>query len=397
MITQIAHKARASVSNDKIISQNHNFILLYAKNIDVVFNKRSEVGLDPVLEGFSNPDADSRGDWKGTPVDGPGGAKKGNPYYEFMGVEGYFRYSKETMQKLYDDGLIVRTKNGLQRKYFLTDAIKSRKTDTSWWENGGYTTNATRELNGLMGEKTFDTPKPVELIERMLKLFTNNDKKAIVLDFFSGSGTVAEAVMKINKEDAGFRKYILVQLPEVIAEKTDAFNAGYRKIPEIAEERIRRAGDKIIDKNPDLTGELDIGFKVFELERSNLKKWNSDPEDLVTMFDSIQDNLEAGSTEDDLVFEIMLKQGLELTLPIEKIIVGDANIYKIAYGSLFIVLGKNITSNASKKIVEFIKNEALEDVAIVLQDTGFISDSEKLNSIEILNTGGVDYNDILSI
>ena len=117
----------------------------------------------------------------------------------------------------------------------------------------------------------------------------------------------------------------------------------------------------------------------------------------MTTIGSIQDNLEPGSTEDDLVYEIMLKQGLELTLPIEKIIVGDTNIYKIAFGSLFIALGKNIKSEAAKKIVEFIKNESLEDVAVVLQDTGFENDSEKLNSIEILNAGGVDYNAILSI
>ena len=115
------------------------------------------------------------------------------------------------------------------------------------------------------------------------------------------------------------------------------------------------------------------------------------------MLGTIQDNLESGSTEDDLVYEIMLKQGLELTLPIEKFVEDDANIYKIAFGSLFIVLGKNITSDAAKKIVEYIKDEELENVAVVLQDTGFANDSEKLNSIEILNAGGVDYNDILSI
>lgn len=163
------------------------------------------------------------------------------------------------------------------------------------------------------------------------------------------------------------------------------------KLTALAEERIKLAGIATILDN------TDTGFKVFELEKSNLKKWNTEPEDLVTMIGSIQDNLETGSTEDDLVYEIMLKQGLELTLPIEKFVVGEANIYKVAFGSLFIVLGKNITSDAAKKIVEFIEDEELENVAVVLQDTGFANDSEKLNSIEILNAGGVDYNDILSI
>lgn len=217
------------------------------------------------------------------------------------------------------------------------------------------------------------------------------------MDFFSGSASTAHAIMNLNAKDNKKRKYILVQLPEQVDESSDAYRNGYSTIPEIAEERIRRAGDKIITEKPELTGKLDIGFKVFELEKSNLKKWNTEPEDLVTMLGTIQDNLESGSTEDDLVYEIMLKQGLELTLPIERFVEDDANIYKIAFGSLFIVLGKNISSDAAKKIVEFIKDEELDNVAVVLQDTGFANDSEKLNSIEILNAGGVDYNDILSI
>ncbi|WP_341480268.1 site-specific DNA-methyltransferase [Clostridium tyrobutyricum] len=130
-ICNICHKARASISNDKIISSNHNIILLYAKDYEVIFNERKIIGLDPDLSEFDNPDNDKRGPYRLTPVDGPGGAKKGNPYYKFMGIEGYFRYSKETMQKKYNEGLIVKTANGLQQKYYLEKAKKSRKTDTT--------------------------------------------------------------------------------------------------------------------------------------------------------------------------------------------------------------------------------------------------------------------------
>lgn len=242
----------------------------------------------------------------------------------------------------------------------------------------------------------FDNPKPVDLLKQIIQSTTTEND--IILDFFSGSATTAESVMKQNSEDDNNRQFIMVQLPEIIEDKkSDGYKDGFRNIPEIAEERIRRAGDKIIGENPELADKLDIGFKVFELEKSNLKKWNTEPEDLVTMLGSIQDNLEPGSTEDDLVYEIMLKQGLELTLPIEKFVVGDANIYKIAFGSLFIVLGENITSDVAEKIDEFIMDEELENVVVVLQDTGFANDSEKLNSIEILNASGVNYNDILSI
>lgn len=259
------------------------------------------------------------------------------------------------------------------------------------------TNEGSNTLTDLLGTSGFfDNPKNVDMLEYLFSLIVN-EQDALFMDFFSGSASTAHAIMNLNAKDNKKRKYVLVQLPEQVDESSDAYRNGYSTIPEIAEERIRRTGDKIITENPELTGKLDIGFKVFELGKSNLKKWNTEPEDLVTMLGTIQDNLESGSTEDDLVYEIMLKQGLGLTLPIEKFIVGDANIYKIAFGSLFIVLGENITSDAAKKIVEFIKDEELENVSIVLQDTGFVNDSEKLNSIETLNVGGVDYNDILSI
>ncbi|WP_260604498.1 site-specific DNA-methyltransferase [Enterococcus faecium] len=306
-----------------------------------------------------------------------------------------WRYTDDAMDKLLDQKLIIFGKDETtipRRKYLLSENMYENV--PSLYYNGK--SGSTDVSNLEMKTTYFDNPKPVDLLKQIIQSTTTEND--IILDFFSGSATTAESVMKQNSEDDNNRQFIMVQLPEIIEDKkSDGYKDGFRNIPEIAEERIRRAGDKIIGENPELADKLDIGFKVFELEKSNLKKWNTEPEDLVTMLGSIQDNLEPGSTEDDLVYEIMLKQGLGLTLPIEKFVVGDANIYKIAFGSLFIVLGENITSDAAKKIVEFIKDEELENVVVVLQDTGFANDSEKLNSIEILNAGGIDYNDILSI
>lgn len=263
------------------------------------------------------------------------------------------------------------------------------------------------EIETLFGEQDiFSYPKPSGLIKYLASLVLEKDD--ILLDFFSGSGTTAQAVMQLNDEIKLNAKYILVQLPEDLDlalssssgdSKTTIENAIAQldklKKPHILTylslERILRAS------NLEHLDSTDVGFRVFELEKSNFKKWNIEPDDLLTMLDSVQENLEPGTTEDDLVYEIMLKQGLELTLPIEKNVVGETSIYKIAYGSLFIVLGKNITSDAAKKIIESISDEELEKVTIVLQDTGFINDSEKLNSIEILIAGGVENNDILSI
>ena len=306
-----------------------------------------------------------------------------------------WRYTDDAMDKLLDQKLIIFGKDETtipRRKYLLSENMYENV--PSLYYNGK--SGSTDVSNLEMKTTYFDNPKPVDLLKQIIQSTTTEND--IILDFFSGSATTAESVMKQNSEDDNNRQFIMVQLPEIIEDKkSDGYKDGFRNIPEIAEERIRRAGDKIIGENPELADKLDIGFKVFELEKSNLKKWNTEPEDLVTMLGSIQDNLEPGSTGDDLVYEIMLKQGLGLTLPIKKFVVGDANIYKIAFGSLFIVLGENITSDVAKKIVEFIKDEELENVVVVLQDTGFANDSEKLNTIEQLNASGIQYNDILSI
>ncbi|KAB8287096.1 DNA methylase N-4 [Bifidobacterium ramosum] len=241
----ICHKSRASISNDKVISPNHNLILFYVKNVDLVEKTKSKIGLDPDLTGFDNDDQDNRGPYKLVPVDGPGGARKGNPYYSFLGVEGYWRFSKQTMQEKYQNGLIVKRGDSLAQKYYLAQAKESRKTATTWWDDAGLTSTATANLKTLMGGKTFDAPKPVSLIYRMLQLISYLDKDSIILDFFSGSATTAHAVMQLNAEDGGHRKFIMVQLPEVCDEKSEAAKAGYHTICEIGEERIRRAGEKI--------------------------------------------------------------------------------------------------------------------------------------------------------
>lgn len=160
-IADICHKHRASVSNDRIISENHNHIAFYAKEINEVFAQQKNIGEDPVLDGFDRED--DKGKYKLAPVDGPGGAKKGNPFYEFMGVEGYWRYSKETMQKLYDNGLLIVTENNLQKKYYEEQARQSRKKVTTWWDTDFLTSSATSYLQKLMGCKAFDNPKSINL------------------------------------------------------------------------------------------------------------------------------------------------------------------------------------------------------------------------------------------
>lgn len=260
-IALICHKSRASVSNDKIISPNHNTILFYAKNIVELEQRRKMIGLDPVLEGFDHDDNDGRGAYRLVPVDGPGGAKKGNPFFEFLGVEGYWRFSKETMQQKYDAGLVVKRGNSLYQKYYKTTAEQTRRTATTWWDDAGLMSTATSRLKSLMGEATFDTPKPLELIDRMLRMITFDDPEAIVMDFFAGSSTTAHALMQFNAENNGHRKYILIQLPEPCAEKSEAKQNGWNNICEIGIARIKKAADLI---KKETRADIDYGFRVFK-------------------------------------------------------------------------------------------------------------------------------------
>lgn len=210
-IATICWKSRDSISNDLIMSQNHNYHLVYAKKFKEIFDRRNSFRLPKELKGFKNPDNDSRGPWKLMPVDGPGGAAKGNPHYEFLGIRGYWRYSKQTMQKLYESGQIVKSSTGksIQRKYYLRDAKKSGTAATTWWDDAGTTTQGTKELIEIFGEKIFNNPKPTTLIDKILVLATDNTMEYIILDFFAGSGTTAHSVLKLNKEDGGNRKFIL--------------------------------------------------------------------------------------------------------------------------------------------------------------------------------------------
>ena len=385
-IAIIPNKARASVSNDKIISPNANFILFYAKDFDSLFLKRKSIGLDPILEGFDDDDGDGNGPYRLVPVDGPGGAKKGNPYFEFLGVEGYFRFSKETMEKMYQDGLLVKKGNSLYQKYYLSKAKDSRRTATTWWDDVGLTSSATASLKNLMGGSYFDNPKPIELVDRLLRMLTHDDPDCIVMDFFSGSATTAHSLMQFNTENGGHRRFILVQLPERVDEGTEAFEAGFRTICDIGEERIRLAGAKIKAQlelerqkaglladqlpNPD---DLDFGFKVFRLDSSNIIAWDGYKqytEEEVMLFGKV---IKDDRTDLDVAYEIMLKYGVFDKQLIEKQVNGK-KMFSVDNDSMIICLADEITADDVMAIVK------LKPSVVVFKEAGFKDDNEKMNA-----------------
>jgi adenine-specific DNA-methyltransferase len=256
----------------------------------------------------------------------------------------------------------------------------------------GSTDSANKETNvELFGrEELFPNPKPTKLLLHLLKMGTNND--SIVLDFFSGSATTAHAVMQLNAEDGGNRRFIMVQLPEPTEENSEAYKAGYKNICEIGIERIRRAGEKIKEEYKDKEGieNLDIGFKVFKLDTSNIRKWQPDYDNLEQSLMDYVDNFVEGRTEFDVVYEIMLKYGLDLTYPVDEFTIAGKKVYSIGYGMLMICLDNEITTEVAKGIIAKIKELSPESSRVVFKDNGFKSDSNKTNIKEILKSGGIE-------
>ncbi|MCQ5366169.1 site-specific DNA-methyltransferase [Anoxybacillus salavatliensis] len=238
-------------------------------------------------------------------------------------------------------------------------------------------------------EKLFPSPKSVDLIAKLLITTTQNED--IILDFFSGSATTAHAVMQLNAEDGGNRKFIMVQLPEPTAENSEAYKAGYKNICEIGKERIRRAGEKIVQE----TGktDLDIGFKVFTLDSSNVKTWDPDFENLKQNLFNYKDNIKEDRTKEDLLYEILLKIGLPLTTPIEEIDYNGKTIYNVGFGSVLLCLENDIDLDIVHEMMKY-KSEHLSP-KVIFKESGFINDSVKINAIQTLKKNGI--NDVRSV
>ena len=259
------------------------------------------------------------------------------------------------------------TKTGVPyfRKYRKYKIISSVLEDIS---NSGF-----KDVKELGLENYFDNPKPVNLIQTLITYFCG--KNDIVLDFFSGSGTTAHAVFKCNHN-----KFILVQIPEKIDEESAAYNDGYFNIFELGKERIDRAGEKVIDETDN--NNLDIGFKVFKLDSSNLEKWEPDYNNVQQSL--LVDEIKKDRTNEDLVYEIMLKYGVDLTLPIEK----HDNIYSIGFGALIICLDDYITTEIADKVLSLVKDSSI--CGVVFKDSGFASDADKTNIKQMLNDNHID-------
>ncbi|MGP1408299.1 site-specific DNA-methyltransferase [Selenomonas sp.] len=289
-------------------------------------------------------------------------------------------------------------------RYWQEDDIKKdgenfgrKPVSTHFSKNIGMSQNGTKELTKLLEAKVFNFPKPKDLIQFLIR--SSMKKNSIVLDFFSGSATTAHAVMNLNAEDGGNRRFILVQLPETTPVDSEARKAGYENICEIGKERIRRAGENVKAECEDeeQAASLDIGFKVFKLDSSNLQKWQPQPEDLQGALQESMDNFLPGRTELDVVYEIALKLGLDLSYEVEEREVDGQTIYIIGAGALMICLASPISTETAEALLKLHEEYAPETWQVVFRDTGFLSDQEKTNIKETLKSAGLDEDAFISI
>lgn len=397
-VANIVWKHTQQSKNDELhFSRQYNHTVVYAKNKACLHRFYFE-RTDEDNKNYSNPDNDPKGMWRSGDVRSPNYRK--TLCYDIVAPNGNiikapangWRWSEESIKEKLSTGEIKFKDDfsGIIRKIYLCD--QPGRTPENLWEGSrfGTTRQAAAMIKELFdGIQVFDTPKPIELIRSMM-IIALKDNNAIVLDFFSGSATTAHAVMQLNAEDGGHRKFIMVQLPEKTDEKSEAYKAGYKTICEIGKERIRRAGQKIrneqlgirndADNSSLLTpnSSLDIGFRVLKCDTSNMKEIFYRPDEVEqTLFDNYASNIKEDRTPEDLLFQVMLDLGILLSSKIEETTIGGCKVFNVADGFLYACFDNNI----SDEVVMAIAKE--QPYYAVFRDSGMASDSMLTNFDQI--------------
>ena len=316
------------------------------------------------------------------------------------GDDGRWRWGKETAAKNIDYlfGKQVGNKYNIYEKDYLEDGEGARRVrPKSVLAGAAYSTDvATKEYRAIMGRVEFSNPKPVAMIKDLIEYATNPNEESIILDFFSGSATLAHAVMQLNVEDGGNRRFICVQIPELCEEDSEAYKEGYTNLCKIAEERLRRTGKKIIEENTqtelgdEVKSPLDVGFKVFRLDTSNLKTWDGTPiqdkqidlfyERLNAMIDTVKDD----RTDMDVVYEVMLKMGIPLDVEVQYMEINNKIAYIVGDFILMICLADKITAEDIEAMAQYAPAK------IICAEAGFADDSALSNAHYILKDRAIE-------
>ena len=411
LVAEIPWQSRASIQNDTDFSVNHEYICVYAKKRRIENRRLKDSNytewhscdsfvckpLPLDKSKFDNPDNDSRGLWKADPFDAPNirpnltyPVTNPNTGEKHLPPRGrHWRFLPEKFSSALADNRIVWTNNGLGRpqlKVFYEEKKEFGSVDNSWFsaDRIGTSTNGTKEVMKLFGgQVVFDTPKPISLLLKLIDL-ANTKENDIILDFFSGSATTAHAVMQLNAEDGGHRKFIMVQLPEACGEKSEACKAGYKNICEIGEERIRRAGRKI-KENAGLTSLVDIGFRCLRLDESNMENVYYAPDEVKQelLFSQV-DNVKPDRTPEDLLFQVMLDLGVLLSSPIKVKEIAGKKVFDVAEGFLLACFDKDVTNETVKAIAQ------KKPYYAVFRDNSMANDSVATNFDQIFETYSPD-------
>lgn len=393
--TIIWQKIHSTKNDAKYFSENHEYAVIYAKSIgDIKINLLPRT--DEMNSRYKNPDNDPRGPWQSGDLVASGERSNGH-FIVTSPVTGknfdvpqgkHWVYSQENLLKLVADNQIWFGADGNafpRKKRFLKDVQDGRTPSTLWLaEEVGHNQSATREVKILFDdEKLFDFPKPVAYIEQFLRVAS--EENCTILDFFSGSATTAHAVMQLNAEDGGKRKFIMVQLPEETDEKSEAYKAGYQNICEIGKERIRRAGAKIKEEAGLTAQNLDVGFRVLKCDTSNMKDVYYSPSDFDrNLLDLMADNIKEDRTPEDLLFQVMLDLGVTLSSKIEKNIIAGKKVFDVADGFLIACFDKDVNDETIKAIAQ------KQPYYFVMRDSSLANDSVATNFEQIFATYSPD-------
>ncbi len=438
-------RKRGRDNSAKWFSKAHEYLIIYAKSKNEFNVNFLELDKE-TIKAYKNPDNDERGVYRMLACWARG--TQGGVKYEFTDKNGnYFHerlwlFSKENLTKMDNDNKLIIRGDNIYRKLFITE--NKGKIPETLWDNVSNAANASDEIKNLFNCIVFDTPKPIPYLTEMFKIVTDKNSNDIILDFFSGSATTAHAVMALNAEDGGNRKFICVQLPEVTDEKSEAYKAGYKNICEIGKERIRRAGQAIhnsqciihnekdkqdtihnsqciihnekdkqdtihnsqciihnekgeqTSKNSDnyelsiMNYELDTGFKVFKLDTTNLIQWDSTPiknDDIELFTKRVNEMVESVKPDRealDVIYEIILKMGVPLDIEVSYIEVNKKIVYVIGDFLLLICFAENITAEDIEAMAQYAPAK------IICTEQSFKDDSALSNAFYILKDRGIE-------
>ena len=386
-VAQLIWERAYSPKNDaRFISNSHDYVLMFAKDINQFVIGRLERTAEANSR-YSNPDNDPRGDWKPSdmsvktynvesdyPITTPSGRVVEPPAGRCWSLskKAFFERLQDNRIWFGSDGNSVPS-----IKRFLTELKHEGMAPTSilFYKEVGHSQEGAKEVVALFGDKgVFDGPKPVRLIERLITL-ANLKEDSIVLDFFSGSATTAHALMQVNAKKNKSCKYILVQLPDLVSETKK--NLGYKNICEIGEERIRRAGKKIKEESPLTTADLDTGFRVFRLDEGNYEDVKRSPKEFKQdQLDLFLNNIKTDRNDLDLLFGCMLDWGVQLSLPMTQEVVDGKTIYTVNDGDLVACFAENVSEDVVKAMAEKMP------LRVIFRDSCFAQDADKINIYE---------------